>query len=71
MKLFVHSLLLPAILWTAGLAGEPEKASPDRSKVTPNMTEGVVQEGSIIFNYVDTVDGFLKKQFAGSERDEY
>ncbi len=27
--------------------------SPDRTKVTPNMTDGIHQEGSIIFTYVD------------------
>ncbi|MEC5129127.1 alpha/beta hydrolase [Verrucomicrobiales bacterium BCK34] len=42
-------------LFSVGLlrGQEAEKKAIDRSKVLPDMTEGVRAEGSIIFNYVD------------------
>lgn len=51
-----YTLLLFAVLLTLpeGLSAQDRPPSaPDRTKVRPNMTEGVIQEGSIIFTYVD------------------
>ncbi|MDA7921573.1 alpha/beta hydrolase [Verrucomicrobiales bacterium] len=49
---FVFSSVV--LIWGAfAQAQESKKEKIDRSKVLPDMTEGVRNEGSIIFNYVD------------------
>lgn len=50
MKNPAFFLLLLALPVTAALSQDKKL---DRTKVTPNMTEGIVMEGSTIFTYVD------------------
>ncbi|MEM9016360.1 MAG: alpha/beta hydrolase [Verrucomicrobiota bacterium] len=47
------SRLLVVMLVFSFLASPVLSDEPDRTRVTPNMTEGIVMEGSFIFTYVD------------------
>lgn len=46
-------LPLALVLIFAASALSQEEKKPDRTKVRPDMTDGIISEGSMIFNYVD------------------
>ncbi|MDF1754896.1 MAG: alpha/beta hydrolase [Verrucomicrobiales bacterium] len=49
----IARLLFPILLISLIVPGMAQDKKPDKTKVAPDMTEGVISEGSIIFNYVD------------------
>lgn len=52
-KHWILATLLVASLGGLCIAEQEGAKKPDRSKVTPNMSDGIIQEGSSIFTYVD------------------